>query len=85
MSPGSAWTSAGRLPTATAASAATHTKTSRWTAALKLLSTFVQAFEFSKVNLLNTAFRFIGELIITRWFQVGLSALYNLNTCFFYS
>ena len=38
---------------------------------LELLSMFVQAFEFSKVNLLNTAFRAIGELIVTRWFQVG--------------
>ena len=29
-----------------------------------------QSYEFSKVSLLNTIFKFIGNLIIKRWFQV---------------
>ena len=31
---------------------------------------FFQSYEFSKVSLLNTVFKFIGHLIIKRWFQV---------------
>ena len=37
---------------------------------MKVVIFFFQSYEFSKVSLLNTVFKFIGHLIIKRWFQV---------------
>ena len=39
---------------------------------VKLILDLFQSYEFSKVSLLNTVFKFIGHLIIKRWFQVRM-------------
>ena len=39
---------------------------------VKLILDLFQSYEFSKVSLLNTVFKFIGHLIIKRWFQVWI-------------